>query len=197
MIKRRIVLAFCDCDLSQRHRFAAVPKHVAVPAVCGLFERCRPSTIAWFVIAVIVDSIYGVFRRWAWPHVRKECRKIIDPSIAYCNSTPSPNVKVSMSRIKATFFDTGPATVFGGFGLAMCGTGWEVLFPTAARFGLALQEIPLQHDALNAAITAAAPLPIRLITCAVGRSFSRNDPPIESRSNHAHMIPHNLFGLSR
>lgn len=39
-----------------------------VPSILRLFFGCSPSAVIWFVIAIIVDAIDGMLRRWSSPH---------------------------------------------------------------------------------------------------------------------------------
>jgi hypothetical protein len=43
-----------------------------VPTVSDLFEFCGPTTVARLVVAVVVDTIYGMYGAWLRPHVRCE-----------------------------------------------------------------------------------------------------------------------------
>ncbi len=55
----------------------------------ALLKACRPAAITWFVVAVIVDSVYGVFRRRSRTHVGIERQEVCSPCIAHGNSTAS------------------------------------------------------------------------------------------------------------
>ena len=47
-----------------------------------LLRNSRPSTIRWFVIAVVIYAVYGMPCGGAFPHVRKEVREATRPSVA-------------------------------------------------------------------------------------------------------------------
>jgi len=53
-------------------------------AICHLFFMGCPTTVSWFVIAVVVDAVYG-FANGTLAHVKKKVLKYL-PSVANFNA---------------------------------------------------------------------------------------------------------------
>jgi hypothetical protein len=71
-----------SCPLSQAQRFPIVCQHSSFTSVLRLLKFCSPSTIAWFVVSVIVNTINSCIWRWFRSHVCDEVIEADFPSFA-------------------------------------------------------------------------------------------------------------------
>jgi len=89
--------------------------------VVGLFSGGGPTAIPRLIVAVVVDAIDAVCRRWTWSHVRKERFKGFHPAITYPNAA-FPIVLSDARRwmIRTTPLLQGqPRTVFSVIGCVL------------------------------------------------------------------------------
>ena len=70
------------------------------PSVVCLFLRCGPSTVAWFVVAVVIDAVKGMRRCWPLTHVGEEVLEL-PPALAYGDATPAVAIPLLMSHPRA------------------------------------------------------------------------------------------------
>lgn len=135
-------------------------------SIIGLLFFRGPAAIAGLVIAVIIwEAINRMKRTWPLPHIFKEGRKGLAPSLAYGNATTAVIVVVLILGVFASLHHIGPALVFWR---AQIVAGIEV---PAASF-LASHNVPgtesdTGHDALLTTFTFASPV----------RAFSSIDWP--------------------
>ena len=83
---------------------------VIVPAVDSLFVTCRPSTIAWLVIAIVINTLNGMFWRRLWSHISKECLETL-PLVTYGDTTPAINGILRRMWVSATGQHCSPRIV--------------------------------------------------------------------------------------
>jgi hypothetical protein len=109
-----------------RHRFDAANlselgdghanPHVFYPAIPsliqGLLFRSGPSAVLRFVVAVVVDTIYGMFAGGFRPHIGIKRREIIQPALADRNASPSVEMEFRIARIEASALHLSPSGIF-------------------------------------------------------------------------------------
>ena len=93
-----------------------------VAFVVRLLLLRRPSAIRGFVIAVSVNAVNGMKRRWPVPHVGKKPSKII-PFLANGNTSSAVVFKGFALLIQASLAHARPNAVFGRMG--------QVVFPVS------------------------------------------------------------------
>lgn len=76
-----------------------------------LLFLCSPPTISRLIISIVVYTINLTAIR-PWPHIIKECRKGISPSIAHANASSAIILPAFVSRILASLSDTTPRLKF-------------------------------------------------------------------------------------
>lgn len=82
------------------------------PLVVPLLQGCGPAAIPRLVIAVIVDAVDAVMRRWARPHIFNKSSEGV-PALAESYSSATPVSKARRLRIIATLLHRAPYIVFG------------------------------------------------------------------------------------
>lgn len=100
--------------LGKHSRGSVVCDPYAISFVSVLIGTGGPSHIAWFVVAVIVNSLKGVFFRRFVPHIQKKCRKSATAKpIGMDGDSSSPITCVSgIGETKAPALHFTPSTVF-------------------------------------------------------------------------------------
>lgn len=78
---------------------------------------CGPTTVAWFIALVWIDSIYALAGR-ALAHVRKEFSKVIAPRLTHSNSTAAVNRIFGICRRIASASGVKPSPIGSGFVIA-------------------------------------------------------------------------------
>lgn len=79
--------------------------------IVSLFCACRPMTIAWLIVAIVIDSVNHMFRRWTRSHVFKEVLKCL-PSRADSYATPAVSVVADGVFVRAAFQHSLPDAMF-------------------------------------------------------------------------------------
>ncbi len=88
-----------------------------------LFLACCPTAIARFVVAIVVDSVNGVFGRRLFAHVRPEDSELVPPCVTDGNA-PAAVVLISrIVRIVAAIFHGLPGSIFCGIPSSMFSDG--------------------------------------------------------------------------
>ena len=148
----------------------------STPVFSSLFRWRCPSAIVWRVVAVRINSVYGVLRRGLFPHISQERWKVIHPAVAHLDSTPTPPREAFVRRTVAARFHREPGFVFGcglppslaavlyrflGANPNEFGVATHVRSPitgkAAARFCAALREVRARHQHLRPAVAPAMP----------------------------------------
>lgn len=88
------------------------------PCISHLFRSGCPSNVARFVIAVIIDAIYGVFWGWWISNVFVKSRKVSAPFFANGNASPSIIFETFVLWIVASALHSTP-----------CSKNWGACFP--------------------------------------------------------------------
>ena len=130
-----------------------------VPAgISVLLRTGRPAAVAGFVVAVVVDAIKRMYRRWTSSHVRQEVREVL-PAVTYGNAPPAVIPIRRISRIAASLSHLLPGVELWVICQPVNYQPFRRLFEFKAiatpRFSVA--EVFAGHGSLSAAITAAAP----------------------------------------
>ena len=82
--------------------------------VVGLFFGCRPTAVAGFVIAIVVNAVKAMKRAWASSHISDEI-DIRCPAFAAGNSATSVSIIASVPWIVAPFAHGAPNSPFRSF----------------------------------------------------------------------------------
>jgi hypothetical protein len=101
--------------INQRHGLAVVRQGFAVASVSRLLGLGCPAAVARIVVAVIVDAVYRVVRRWPCPHVLKECRETASPLLAHLYTSASVAVVCVILLVLASGNYRVPDGVLGRF----------------------------------------------------------------------------------
>ena len=114
---------------------------------------------------MVVDSFYGVARRWTPPHIFEEILKAMKPSHADCYAARPVIFVPLIIFVIATIFHLAPSSVFwplpSSATCSMLQARGEIGFPAPATFSCtARQMIPLDNDCFPAN-TNAEPLYVR------------------------------------
>jgi len=83
------------------------------PCILPLLLSGRPSTIAGFVVATIVDAVNRISRSWAWSHIFKKRREIMQPSVADNNAPATVIRPIGRSSVVTSPFHIFPRHIFG------------------------------------------------------------------------------------
>lgn len=143
-------------------------------AISALLPFCRPSAVAWLVVAVVVDTVQRVRRARAQTHVADEAGVGLFPSAAHGNSSFAIVGVSEVLWIVASVSHLLPDAIFfcrrrpfsSRFGCGLCGPS------AAARPGFSCNETVGRDGAIRAAIAYAGP-----ITSMSPRFGARNDRP--------------------
>src|ERR1700744_5235894 len=114
-------------------------------AIVALLHIVSPSTVAWFVVSVVIDPIERLFIWRLGPHVSKECVEIVPPSIAHGDSATAPIFEMLVVRIKTAVLGVSPRFIFSFVNLRspMLAEAFRDPFQpeTAAAFDLPVPEV--------------------------------------------------------
>lgn len=141
---------------------AKIP-NTRIASLCGhrlisdlFFLRC-PTTIRGFVIAIVVNTINRVLRRWFTSHIGEKINKVFSPSVAYGNSPASISFISCCLWISAAMNYSYPCFIFRTRGMPRC-----ISVASLVLFGLFWLKTPAaksasstQGIAANAGLIAA------------------------------------------
>jgi hypothetical protein len=111
-VKRRVAYADDSGPLRKGMGLASIFNNPVIPSIIRLLSHCRPATIAGFIVAVVVDAIYGVFWGWARPHIVVKNLERINPFVTNLYATASIIFIGMIVGIGTTQFHTLPNVVF-------------------------------------------------------------------------------------
>ncbi len=143
---------------SSRYRWIWTDLNIGA-LITPLLEACRPSAIARLVVAVIIDSVDGVFRRRSRTHVSVEGHEICQPCIAHGDST------TSVMPIRRALRAVAPRLYLRPYGVfwqhlrcAVCAPSLRGFLSTqtAATFTVAAAEITTSDDNDGSAVADAS-----------------------------------------
>lgn len=80
--------------------FSHISSAHGVPLISILRDAVSPATIAWAIIAIVIDPIKG-HAFGSWPHVRKKCAGVGQPSITDRNASTAPIRVIPIARVEA------------------------------------------------------------------------------------------------
>lgn len=127
----------------------------------GLLDNARcPSTIAGFVVAVIVDPVERVFKRWARPHIGEEIAEVAVPSGANFNPPAAVVLEKTVAGISASVAHLHPNSKLRGalhVVLVIAAALVDLVADAAARAHAACRQQILPYDFLVPAVALASP----------------------------------------
>jgi hypothetical protein len=136
---------FCDAERAPIERDITIPT-----SVLGLLSACRPSAVARFVVAVVVDTLQRPAIRHR-SHVVNEGLEGGSPAFANGDAASSPHVKSERSRVVASRLHLRPRFAFWSVVQAMFG-GFA---HTATAFDVSVKQTASVYKALGSAIAFA------------------------------------------
>jgi hypothetical protein len=127
-------------------------------AVFSLFASSRPTTVGWFVIAVVIEAIKGHGRRWADAHVSKKIGEIF-PAFTDFNATSAVVFISAIRWYAASTAHSLPDFIFGRVGLAVRSPSLprEFGFETSARTRTAVSQRAAGKEPFDSAFTKTEP----------------------------------------
>lgn len=151
--------------------FSAKLNESVIAFVPVVFLCCNPTTVTFFVMTVIVNSVYLVFYRWHSPHIEEKIFKPKPPT-ANLYSPATVSVEVFSIFIMASTLNRLPYNIFVRLCQAMCCHPFRGLLSriasTACRFKFC--KVVLQYLFIRAACAFA--LPIWIVTSVFGKSYN-------------------------
>lgn len=147
---------------------------IAARIIC-LFLIGGPTTIAWRIWTIIIDTINGVIFR-PWSHVTNELHRVSAPLIGHCNAAASITRVSFAVRLVAAFLDACPDLVFLCIRQAMCQIA-ALMTKTATTFRCASAQRQAVHVFDGATVTAAS-IPRAVVIR--GWDFMQHNPSTES-----------------
>ena len=97
--------------IHSNHSFAILSKGSIISLVSCLLLPSNPSAILGRVSEAIINSFKCVFCSWRKPHIFKEIRKTIEPSVADGYSSTTVATKGFVAFIYAAIFHLPPSAV--------------------------------------------------------------------------------------
>ena len=79
--ERRVADSYAMGPISKTQRFSNVREEHVCSLVSILGHASCPSAVAWFVIAIVIDPVYGMRGRRSRPHVCIEVGEGISPAL--------------------------------------------------------------------------------------------------------------------
>lgn len=150
-------------------------KGVRSPVICLHFAY-SPTAILRGVVSVVINSVYGMFRRRTWPHVGQKSREVVKPFVAHCDATLSVISTTRVSRVIASSFNIEPSKILRTVGAAVGARSFRRFFTsiTSTRCDVTSSEIICGSNRLIA--TRAVTKPCNISTD-IFRSLSYNESP--------------------
>lgn len=177
-----------------RHRLPATliaDIHRNAPVVLLLLDR-RPAAILRAVVAIIVDAVKCVRRRWFTAHISQECWEVVAPAFAHRNAArPIDRIFLGF-LIKTAVLSGAPRRILSAHRFAVClGALRQQFFvqaPTAQSVTISEPFSIDDHDV----IARAAAAPPRTITGRPGRHGDslNNRQPSKDLSNEIDDLAH-------
>lgn len=159
----RIATALCYAILAR-------PARVVV-----LHNASRPSHVAGFVVAVIVDAVKRQFRRWPLADVCEEGGKTLAPTFANLNASPAVIAERFLLLIVTARFHALPQLIFGAGAHAVFAETKKILASTRRR--RADSQSANEHISLYAAHASAREKPQAVLM----RCFGQHGPVTDNR----------------
>ncbi len=133
--------------------FAIVCQHACFATILALLQFCRPPTIAFFVVSVVVDSINGCLGERFMSHVLKKVNERRAPAVANDDSPATVVVVFAIAGVVASAFHLFPRRVFRGFVTAALATS-----KASARLNAAFAEVASGYSCGVSTLTATFPV---------------------------------------
>lgn len=133
---------------------------IPVPVIGLLMDR-SPSTVFRRIVTVIVDSVYAVFGRWSFTHVRKEGREAVRaiPSDAHGYSASTVPMVVRSVCVGAALPHVAPNMIQRVVAFIV-GDGYhrrDVFLQASAGFSVTTYEVSAMYDGGVSATAQACP----------------------------------------
>ncbi len=133
-------------------------KHTIIRAIPCLLVASNPTAVVRFIVSVVVDTIYLIFRRRSRPHVRKEVYERLPPAITNINSTPAVVSVLGVVRVIAPVEQVIPTGVFRRPVFISTATAmFDVSAPRRAGLGVSIAQRVCHVDRSGSALTTASP----------------------------------------
>ena len=145
-------------EIAEANGFSVVVQHDRIASVPVLSFACRPSTVSWFVISVVILAIEGVLRR-TWPHIGIERLKGILPLFAHRNPASAVIEVSGIVGVEAPTLGVHPGFVFPSPNHAVTvGPSGGFLFANAATASLiSVFQVARRYNRLIATLAGAVP----------------------------------------
>jgi hypothetical protein len=156
----------------QLHRISSIPP---------LLTSSSPGTILWTIALVIVFTLNRMMLRRSWPHVLKELRKRVSPTVTYRNpSRPVVTIPLCVG-IQTTLFHMTPDPIFGMVNASMlimsvgrpCVLRQNFTIIATARLRLPRFQRKSACDSFAATPTYTAPQAIAILVAASIGNYSQ------------------------
>ena len=140
--------------------FTKSSDHVVSAHVVHLFHPRRPSAILWRIIAVSVNAVDAVLRRWARPHVGVESGEVIFPAVADAYAASAIG-RISISAREGAAADyVTPHRILWHSDQSMCGVRFRPALISVTTTGscVAGSEVASKHQCFVSTSALANPL---------------------------------------
>jgi hypothetical protein len=148
-----------------------------------------PFDVSRLIITIIVNAINGVFGRWAWPDIRKEGFKRVEPAATNFDPSTSISFVIMALAVVAPRFHIAPRMMLGASRHTMSSQAGSP--PTAARHNTSTYQIVSAYYSVFATIAKTF-----IPSCRVARrpyrfKFTKNhdSPKPTARTNRCVPLP--------
>lgn len=104
-------------------------------SIAGLLLLIGPATVARFIVAVVVDPVDGMCRRWFRPEVNNKILETHQPPLADSNATAAVSRIFMVVGVKASLPHSAPRVPFWGFCHAMREVKFKPFFNARSACG--------------------------------------------------------------
>jgi len=98
--------------INKKLRLTVERYRLAVAAVARLLNVGSPSYISGFIVAVVIDAVKAVLRRWRFSDIGKEVFKRVAPALTDAYATPTIIAIFRLIGVSTATDDTRPGLVF-------------------------------------------------------------------------------------
>lgn len=133
-------------------RFSVISEVNHLASILALLKWCRPATVAWFVIPVVVNAVDACSNKRPFSHVSQKVDEGMPPSVAYTYSSCAVVFVLRIVGIVASGLHHLPRRVF------WCSMTTALRLASAsARLCASLAKIATGHSGCVATLAAAKP----------------------------------------
>lgn len=143
-----------------RLRPAVERKEPIDPRIASLFLECCPPAVVGFIVAIYVDAVYRVIRRWLRPHIGQEVLERVAPPVANRDTASAVMFPSDCIRIRAAVLESLPGAILRGVRPVVPQFQFSdaLSFQASATLGQAAGESGSGDDNLCAAVANARPV---------------------------------------